>query len=172
MNLKRTATIAVIGGALIAWLAGAATSNHPIAPPPIATVQPIDVEGAALANEIARLHDRLKPDAKPAGPGRNLFAFRAAPVRSAPPPIAAPIAALSEAAPMAPAPPPLTLEGIAEDAGADGPVRTAFISGGGQFFMVKEGESITPRYRVAKISADVVELSDEADHSTRRLALR
>ncbi len=38
--------------------------------------------------------------------------------------------------------------------------------------MVKEGDSITPRYRVVKISADVVELSDESDHTIRRLALR
>ncbi len=171
MNLKRTATIAVVGGALIAWLAGAATSNHPIAPPPIVTAQPIELQGAELAHEIARLHDRLKPDAKPVGPGRNLFAFRAAVVRPAPAPVA-PMAALSEAAPLAPAPPPLTLEGIAEDGGDDSPARTAFIAGGGQFFMVKEGDSITPRYRVVKISADVVELSDESDHTIRRLALR
>ncbi|HEY1912473.1 MAG TPA: hypothetical protein VGG73_16230 [Vicinamibacterales bacterium] len=172
MNLKRTATIAVVGGALIAWLAGAATSNHPIAPAPVVAAHPIEVQGAELANEIARLHDRLKPEAKPVGPGRNLFAFRAAPVRPAPPPVATPVAALSEAAPLVPAPPPLTLEGIAEDAGADGPARTAFIAGGGLFFMVKEGDSITARYRVVKISADVVELSDESDHTIRRLALR
>jgi hypothetical protein len=172
MNLKRTATIAVVGGALIAWLAGAATSNHPITAPPAVVVRPIEAQGADLAKEIARLHDRLRPEAKPSGPGRNLFAFRAAPVRVEAPALAAPVAALSEAAPSAPAAPPLTLEGIAEDAGADGPIRTAFIAGGGQFFMVKEGDSITPRYRVVKISADVVEISDEADHSTRRLALR
>jgi len=38
--------------------------------------------------------------------------------------------------------------------------------------MVKEGEMATPRYRVAKISADVVELIDLTDNSVRRLALR
>jgi hypothetical protein len=172
MNPKRTATIAVAGGALIAWFAGAATSNHPIAPPPVAVARPIEVQGAELANEIARLHDRLRPETKPVEQGRNLFTFRAATVRPAALPVVAPVAALSDAAPSAPAPPPLTLEGIAEDSGTDGPIRTAFIAGGGQFFMVKEGDSITPRYRVVKISADVVELSDEADHSTRRLALR
>jgi hypothetical protein len=31
---------------------------------------------------------------------------------------------------------------------------------------------VTPRYRVARISADVVELIDVLDNSTRRLALR
>ena len=54
----------------------------------------------------------------------------------------------------------MKLAGIAEDPEADGPVRTAIISGEGQLFMVKEGEAVTPRYRVAKISADVVELVD------------
>jgi len=38
--------------------------------------------------------------------------------------------------------------------------------------MVKEGEAVTARYQVAKISADVVELSDVSDHTVRRLALR
>jgi hypothetical protein len=51
-------------------------------------------------------------------------------------------------------------------------VRIAFISCEGQLFMVKEGDSVTPRYCVAKISADVVELTDVIDNSIRRLALR
>jgi hypothetical protein len=51
-------------------------------------------------------------------------------------------------------------------------VRTAVISGAGQLFLVKEGEHVTPRYLVAKISADVVELADQGDGSTRRLALK
>jgi hypothetical protein len=38
--------------------------------------------------------------------------------------------------------------------------------------MAKEGDTVTPRYRVAKISADVVELTDLIDNSIRRLALR
>ena len=76
---------------------------------------------------------------------------------------------------IAPAPvplPPLKLAGIAEDAGPDGPVRIAIVSGEGQLFMVKEGETVTPRYRVTKISADVIELTDVVDNSVRRLALR
>ena len=51
-------------------------------------------------------------------------------------------------------------------------MRIAFIAGDGQLFMVKEGETVTPRYRVAKISAEVVELTDVIDRSVRRLALR
>ncbi len=172
MNLKRTTTIVVVGGALIAWLAGAATSNHAI--PPVAVVQQTSIEkrGAELAGEIERLHERLAPVATPRTPGRNLFAFRAMAARPAAPIAPASRPALTEVAPAPIALPPLKLSGIAEDAGADGPVRIAFISGEGQLFMVKEGETVTPRYRVAKISADVVELVDVVDNSIRRLALR
>ena len=38
--------------------------------------------------------------------------------------------------------------------------------------MVKEGENVTARYRVTKISADVVELLDLSTDTPRRLALR
>src|SRR5262249_10141625 len=115
MNLKRTATIAVVGGALAAWLAGAATSNrsvvHPIATPPA----PIDARGAELANEIARLHERLRPTATPHQPARNLFVFHSAAPRPALA-LTAPKPAISEAAPLAPivAQPSLKLAGIAE----------------------------------------------------------
>jgi len=114
---------------------------------------PIDTRGAELASEIARLHERLRPDAPPVDPSRNLFAFRAAAARRlpAPAPAPAPMPALSEALPQALAQPAFKLAGIAEDAGPDGPVRTAIISGEGQLFMVKEGESVTSRYRVVKI---------------------
>ena len=173
MNLKRTATIAVVGGALAAWLAGAATSNRTVAPPIVAPPPPIEARGAELASEIAKLHDRLRPTAMPRQPGRNLFVYHAAaPAAGAPMP--ATKAALSEAVPLA-APaalPPLKLAGIGEDDGPDGPLRVAFIAGDGQLFMVKEGESVTPRYRVTKISADVVELRDLNDNTLRRLALR
>jgi hypothetical protein len=172
MNLKRTTTIAVVGAALIAWLAGAATSNHPI--PPVTVVQHTSLEkrGEELAIEIERLHERLAPAVAPSAPGRNLFTFRAMPARTAAPVPEAPRAALSDLAPAPIALPPLKLAGIAEDESADGPVRIAFISGGGQLFMVKEGDHVTPRYSVAKISTDVVELTDAIDNSVRRLALR
>ena len=66
----------------------------------------------------------------------------------------------------------MRLSGIAEDATPDGVVRTAIISGFGQLFLAKEGDPVTDRYRVVKISSDVVELTDLADRSTFRLALR
>jgi len=172
MNLKRTATIGVVGAAFAAWLASAATSNRTIPPPLIIRPAAIDSRGAELADEIARLHERLRPTTTPSQPGRNLFTFRAAraqaPAPVAPPPAAAIVEAPVERAAL----PTLKLAGIAEDAGDDGPVRTAIISGDGQLFMVKEGDAVTLRYRVAKISVDVVELTDLTDNSIRRLALR
>lgn len=169
MNLMRTATMLVVGAAVVALVAGAATSNRDVPPPPLVVPAPIDARGAELAREVLRLHERLRPDATPRQPGRNLFSFRA-PKRTAPV-VAEPRAALTEKpAPLAE--PALRLAGIAEDPGPDGPVRTAFISGEGQLFMVREGESVTLRYRVTKISADVVELTDVGDSTVRRLAMR
>ena len=172
MNLKRTATIVLVCAVLAAWLAGAATSNRALPPPILTQPQPIEMQGAELASEIARLHERLRPNTAPHQPGRNLFTFKSAHTR----PMAAPIVvesrpALVEAPPALPAL-PLKLSGIAEDAGADATERTAIISGTGQLFMVKEGDNVTPRYRVTRISADAVELADLTDGTTRRLALR
>jgi hypothetical protein len=172
IHMKRTATIVVVGGALLAWLAGAATSNRTIAPPPVVQRTAIEVRGDELAVEVARLHERLRPTATPRQPGRNLFSFQAAAARVAPTVAAPAPAALVEAPAALPALPPLKLAGIAEDAGPEGPVRTAIISGPGQLFLVKEGETVMLRYRVAKISEDVVELIDLGDNSIRRLALR
>jgi hypothetical protein len=171
MNLKRTATIGVVGAALAAWLASAATSKRAIPPPLVIRPPAIDSRGAELADEIARLHERLRPTTTPSQPGRNLFTFRAARAQ-APAPAAPPPAAAIVDAPVVSALPALKLAGIAEDAGAEGPERTAIISGDGQLFMVKEGDAVTLRYRVAKISVDVVELTDLTDNSIRRLALR
>jgi hypothetical protein len=171
MNMKRTATMAVVGGSLLAWFAGAATSNRDAAPVPARLPAPIEIRGAALASEIARLHDRLRPTAPPREPGRNLFVFQTLPVRPAR--VAAPPAPVQpETRPIAVALPSLKLSGVAEDAGPDGPVRTAFVAGEGQLFMVKEGDRITARYRVNRIAADVVELTDLADNSVRRLAMK
>ena len=159
--MKRTAAIVLGAGAVAAWLQGAATSRRPLPDPITPHATWVDAIGQG----------DLRPTATPHTPGRNLFAFRTAPAIVAAVPI--PRAALTEA-PIAPAAaqPALKLSGIAEDPGADGPIRQAVISGGGQLFIVKEGELVTPRYRVEKISSDVVELTDLLDGSTRRLALR
>jgi hypothetical protein len=51
-------------------------------------------------------------------------------------------------------------------------VRTAIISGEGELFVVKVGDSVTARYVVTTISADVVELTDTSDQTVRRLPLK
>jgi hypothetical protein len=172
MHVNRTLTLVLIGGALAAWYAGAATSKHDVQPPLVLTPAHVDLQGADLAKEIARLHERLRPDAEPRRPARNLFAYRAA-VRPAAPSTVVFTPALSEpSVPVAPPLPPLKLSGIAEDDGPDGPVRTAIISAEGQLFLVKAGDAVTARYRVARVAADVVELTDTIDNSIRRLALK
>lgn len=172
MNANRTLALMVIGGALLAWFAAAATSTHDVAPRIVIPPPPVDVQGADLAREISRLHDRLHPDATPRTPSRNLFAYHTA-VRHDVPPAVPPPPALTEAtARSAPPLPVLKLEGVAEDNSPDGPIRTAIISAEGQLFLVKAGEAIGSRYTVARVGADVVELTDTIDHSTRRLALK
>ena len=66
----------------------------------------------------------------------------------------------------------MRLIGISEDPGPDGPIRIAFITTPGQLFNVKEGQTVLDRYRVAKITGEVVELADLTDGSVKRLALR
>src|SRR5262245_29365122 len=172
MNLKRTATFGVVGAAFAAWLASAATSNRAVPAPIVIRPPAIDSRGAELADEIARLHERLRPTATPSQPGRNLFTFRGARAQTAAPPPPSSAPAIVDAPVGGAGLPTPEPAGIAEDAGAEGPDRTAIISGEGQLFMVKEGDAVTARYRVAKISVDVVELTDLTDNSIRRLALR
>jgi len=158
--------LVVVLGALAAWLAAAATSGVRPARPSATAPAQIDLRGAALAAEIERLHDRLRPTAAPEH-GRNLFQF--APVRAA----AAPVAAVDmpAPAPAAPVEPPFKLIGIAEDAGA----RTAILSSPSQLLMVKDGDvfgSSASTYRVTGISADAVELTATSDGRVLRLALK
>ena len=173
MDVKRTVIVVMIGAALIAWLAAAATSGNRDRVEPVVPRSPaIDSRGAALACEVARLHERLRPVETPRQPSRDLFSFASSRPRSAAP-VQVPKPALSEADAPAPRPAPaLKLSGIAEDTTPNGPVRTAIISGLGQLFFAKEGENITDRYRVVTISTDVVEIADLGDGATLRLALR
>jgi hypothetical protein len=133
---------------------------------------PVEVDGAALAAEIDRLHERLRPTTAPQQPARNLFEFnarRAATrvfVPPPPPPVAESVAPVQQPAPL------LKLVGIAEDDSPDGPVRTAIVSGSSELFLVKVGESVTGRYRVASIGADGVELEDVNDGSRLQLILK
>jgi len=172
MNVKRALAIAIGGGSIAVWLAAAATSNyHETTPIAVSAPTALDVRGAALASEITRLHEHLRPSAAPRR-GRNLFRFADPIPRSAP---ATPKAALSEAVALPRPAPALKLIGVAEDAGIEGPSRTAIVSAPGQLFLLKEGDTAAVgvvRYRVSKIAADVVELTNTVDGSLLRLALK
>jgi hypothetical protein len=173
MDVKRTVMIGVAGGAVAVWIAAAATSNtRTVAPVVVSKPNVVDKSGAELAVEVRRLHERLRPSDTPIH-SRDLFRYVPRSSSSA----ASSVAAVPVAPPLPEPPPaamvsPLKLEGLAEDQGAQGPVRTAIISGFGDIFLVKEGESVTLRYRVAKISSDAVELTDLTDNTPLRLALR
>jgi len=173
MNVKRTAMIGVAAVAVAVWISAATTSNvRTVVPVVPAKASVVDKSGAELAVEVKRLHERLRPSDTPVH-SRDLFRYAgkgsasaAAVVTAAPP---AP--AVQEQA-FAPLVAPLKLEGLAEDQGDQGPVRTAIISGFGDIFLVKVGDSVTSRYRVAKITPDAVELTDLSNNTPLRLALR
>ena len=168
MQLKRVVWLGAGGGALAVWFAAAATttpSGVVMAPPP-SRPNAIDRSGADLATEVARLHERLRPETAPLHT-RDLFRYRATP---APRQVVAvePVAAVI--APPVALPPELSLIGLAEDMVDGQPQRTAIIGGEGGPFFVKEGDALLARYRVRRISADVVELVDQ-DERPLRLAL-
>jgi hypothetical protein len=174
MHLKRTTIIFVVCAAVAAWFSAAMTPSGPSPAIVLTPPAPVDISGAALAAEISRLHERLRPDTAPRERTRNLFAFRSA---ARPAPIGkVPQAASDGRAATVPAVlPSLTLAGLAEDAAPNGPVRTAVVSGDGQVFLVKEGEIFSVRgvtYRVATISANSVELVDVSDGQSRMLSFK
>jgi hypothetical protein len=174
MNVKRTAMIGVAGVAVAVWISAATTSNIRTVAPVVPTKpNVIDKSGAELAVEVKRLHERLRPSDAPLHT-RDLFRYAARTSTPAPIVTAVPVApaAAAQGQPLMPIVAPLKLEGLAEDRGDQGPIRTAIISGFGDIFLVKEGESVTARYRVAKISPDAVELTDLTDNTPLRLALR
>jgi hypothetical protein len=173
MNVKRIAAVGAVGGVLAVWLAAASTMlTQPVVDTSERKATAVELRGAALAAEITRLRERLRPTSAPQLPSRNLFEFsRTAPVRAAlPAPRDLQEAEAPRPAPAAP--PPMRLVGMAEDAGPEGPVRTAIVSGFGQLFIVKEGERVTARYQVAKISGEAAEIRDLADNSTITLVLK
>jgi hypothetical protein len=172
MNVKRTVMIGVAGGAVAVWIAAAATSNtRTIAPIVPVKRNVIDKSGAELAVEVKRLHERLRPSDTPLH-SRDLFRYAAKPAASSGSTTTATFVAPAPEPPPAAIVAPLKLEGLAEDHGDQGTVRTAIISGFGDIFLVKEGDQVTLRYRVAKISPDAVELTDLTDNTPLRLALR
>ena len=173
MHLRRTTTVVVVGAALAAWLAAAATSGTRTASEQSVPAVPPDPAVAALAAQVSRLHARLMPGAVPIQPGRDLFRFGGVRAKAAPPaPKPALVEAPSAVGSTAAARPTLKLDGIAEDAQDGGVVRTAVIATAGQLFLVREGDRVTTRFKVVRVGADAVELLDLVDNQSVRLPLR
>jgi hypothetical protein len=175
MTVKRAAFYS--GGTLllIAWLASAASLSRETSDeqPPS---RPVETSGtASLAAEVQaqtlKLKNRLATAPVPQKPARNPFVFAARPV------VAERLARVPQpdAVPVVPvlAEPAIELIGVAENKTAAGVARTAIISAlSGELFLVKEGDTVASRYRVAGVGADAVELIDLASGAARRLALR
>lgn len=176
MNVGRIVWFGASALAIASWFASASTSGvrSPISPPSPARISSIERSVAALESDVNRLHDRLGPSVAPAG-SRDLFRFsRRAPkpTLTAVMPSDGAVTVVDAPTPVAPRP-SLRLIGIAEDAAADGVVRTAIVSGVGDLFLVKAGETIDGgRYRVELVSADAVQLTDTLTASSTTLALR
>jgi hypothetical protein len=174
MSAKRAA--GYCGGALLllAWLssAGALTRQTPEVSEPgtpadtsSTTALAADVQGQTL-----RLKTRLAAAPAPQEPFRNPFVLapRVSPQRPAP--------RAESPRPEPPGPPlepAVELIGVAESESPKGVVRTAIISAlSGELFLVKEGETVAARYRVATVGADAVELTDLLSGTVRRIPLR
>lgn len=161
MTSTRFTAVASGLGLVATWLVNAYQ-----VPATSATVSARTVVSPATRDEtplpVVEVHtDHLRADARPrarfVAPRRNPFVF-STPVRpGAPAPVVA-SALPVQAEIVAPPPPPYTLSGIAEDAGPDGPVRTAIVAGLRDVFLVHEGDTVDGRYTVARIAADGVEL--------------
>jgi hypothetical protein len=170
MQLTRLVLLGVAGGAIVVWAAAAATSPSPQTAPTPPRVAQAPADSASLQSEIARLHERLRPDTTPLQQ-RDLFRYGGAPARTTPM-VAAPADQVTLApAPIVPPAPVYKLIGLAEDQTADAVVRTAIISGRGEVFVVKVGDRVGDRYRVSRIAADVVELVDDSGSAPLRLPL-
>jgi hypothetical protein len=122
---------------------------------------------------LAVLEHRAQPAPALNASRRNIFRERD---RAA----AAPAGAIrvgvpAEPVPSAPPIPPapvVTLLGLAETNEGGRVVRTAVISTGGELWMVKEGDTVAGRYRVAAVAADRVDLKDVQSGTLRSYHLR
>ena len=171
MNVRRVVWFGVSALAIATWFAAASTSGVRA---PVITVSParptaLDRSSAILQSEISRLHERIGPTVTPSR-SRDLFRFNVRAVeRQAPSPHPS-VEAVE--APVAPPRPTFKLIGIAEDASEAGTMRTAILSGLGDVFLVKSGESFAGQYRVDQVSADAVQLTDTTTAASTTLVLR
>jgi len=183
MSTRFARGIWVVGGAglLAAWLAAAASDRAPQpAHAPASGPSPLD-RAEQVAREIeaqsSRMRARLASAPRPQDSGRNPFLFEqrrtlepAAGVRLLPLPAAA--GGTEPAGDAVVEPLPFTLNGIAEDGTGESAIRTAVLSGLGDIFLVRAGDTFADRYEVLAIDAASVELKDLTSGRRLRLSLR
>lgn len=159
---------------MTSWLVAAAGTflQAPVprvAPPPS---QPSDIEvlAATVREQAARLRTRLDPAPTLVDVVRNPFAFAPRRRDTARQVVATATVEPPREVPATPArpAPTLGLVAIVTDQGA----RRAVLSAAGEITIVSVGDIVANRYRVAAISADVVELEDDRGGPTLRLGLR
>jgi hypothetical protein len=152
------------GGLLATWLAvfpntaAPVPSNHGGASP-AAAIHTTSVDDLSVPDTTVRRRAGNVPF-RPST--RNPFRFGKV-VGSAKPHSAAVAPGVAAPETLVPPPPSFALAGIA----TEGLTRTAIISGGGQLYLVKEGETVAEGYRVVKIESDAATLQDEAGTETR-----
>lgn len=173
---------ALVSGAtvLATWLASTpmpsslmtpSTANAPVQAPSAARhVDPAAVDD--LGPEAERLARRVAEVASFSAPARDLFRFRPAPPASTPVSAAPPVVDVAPVAAPAPAPPPFVLTGIAEDRQGDVIVRTAIVSGPGDLWLVKAGDTVDGRFQVTAVDADAVEIIRADTGTPVRLSFR
>lgn len=172
MTWKSTAVasgVTVVG----MWVASYAPVPGPAGTPGAPTGAGTEAASMDIQREARRLHDRLQRAGAYREPSRNPFSFAAA-RRAASRPVERPPAIDEPTAAVEPVPPPfrISLAGIAEDTVEGAPVRTAVISTPDGVLLVKVGDRVGDRYRVAAIEATSVELAGLDDGAALRLALR
>jgi hypothetical protein len=180
MTAKRGVLIAGGAALLAAWFAAAADRDRQAVPESAGGETSLLDRTDALSREIqsqsTRLRSRLAHAPEPAGSGRNPFAFdtpRVAPPSR--PPMLIPAAGSPAAIDIA-EPPPLTLSGIAEEEGAGELAgtrwRVAVLSGFGDVYLARAGDTVLSRFEVVQVGADAAELKDLTTGRTIRLGLR
>lgn len=180
MTSARVTTL-VLGSALITtWLVSAAVTRQGGDPTPANAAPQSPAQAASTQDDLqvqaARLYARLDAAPAPRRSPRNPFRFGSIVERPAAAARLETVQAASvpdpEPGPLSTPSPPLRLIGIAAADGAGATVRTAALSVAGVVVLVRPGDEVAGRYRVAAISADVVELTDRLGGPPLRFALR
>jgi hypothetical protein len=171
----------VAGSTLLSWLAGSpGTSPSKRAnarvepsgqPARTAPAESAGHDAEAAAIESMQLHDWRERLSGHAERERNIFSFKRS-AKPVPPPVPERSLLAAGAGAERPALVLFKLIGVAEDPAADGPIRTAIISGQGQLYLAKEGDTVAFIYRVGRVSSESVELIDTAGGAPLELTLK